>query len=304
MSESFASEFWASLISYETGNRFSLSDFFTNSYNRTYDFCDSLPYLLSRCDVSVTSPFSYESENLNAFCLIYTKAGEGRLFRSSHPQEASGFGLVPGTLAFIDCQKKHKLTCLHNIWEYTICFVSTPVSSYYYQKSETLGGCIFPLDSDPDALAAWKRFLRIQEDTEIHGLMRSRELTALYTQLCLSRAVKLQGSYHIPSYIRDIKKDFDTAYHLQYSLEALSAKYRVNKFRLCRDFSKYYNDTPLQYLNKLRIEKAKDLLLHSDETVGTIGQMVGIENTNHFIRLFKEKTGVTPLTYRRETPVL
>lgn len=62
--------------------------------------------------------------------------------------------------------------------------------------------------------------------------------------------------------------------------------------------------SPLQYLNSVRIEKAKDLLLHSDEKIGVIGQIVGIENTNHFIRIFKEKTGVTPLTYRRETPVI
>ena len=60
----------------------------------------------------------------------------------------------------------------------------------------------------------------------------------------------------------------------------------------------------MQYLNKIRIDKAKELLLDTDDKIVEISQSVGIENTNHFIRLFKEKTGVTPLTYRRETPVL
>lgn len=300
MSLSFASEFFNSLISYETGNRFSLSDFFTNSYEQTYDFCDSLPHLLSRCDASVTSPFSYEAQDLNAFCLLYTKKGEGKLFFG----ETSGEELVQGTLAFIDCRKNHRLVCLHNIWEYTICFVNLPVSSYYHKKLAAFGSCVFPLDSEPDALALWKHFLKIQEDTEIHGLMRSRELIALYTQLCLSRAMSQRGSYHVPAYIRDMKKNFDTSYDMPFSLEALSSRYHVNKYRLCREFARYYTDTPLQYLNKIRIEKAKELLLSSDETIGAIGQMVGIENTNHFIRLFREKTGVTPLTYRRKTPVL
>ncbi len=54
----------------------------------------------------------------------------------------------------------------------------------------------------------------------------------------------------------------------------------------------------------MRIERAKELLLNTDEKIVDISQMVGIENPNHFIRLFKEKTGVTPLTYRRETPVI
>ena len=60
----------------------------------------------------------------------------------------------------------------------------------------------------------------------------------------------------------------------------------------------------IKYLNRIRIEKAKELLISTDEKIVEISQMVGIENTNHFIRLFKEKTGVTPLTYRRETPVI
>lgn len=80
--------------------------------------------------------------------------------------------------------------------------------------------------------------------------------------------------------------------------------HEVNKFTLIRQFSRYYLDTPLQYLNKVRIDKAKELLLYTHEKIGAIGQTVGIDNTNHFIRLFKEKTGVSPSVYRRETPVL
>lgn len=304
VSENFASEFFNCLISSETSNLFSLSDYFENAYGRDYDFCGSLPYLLSRRDVSVTSPFSQEVAGLNAFCLLHTTSGAGTLHCDNAAHIHAAYELTPGTLAFIDCRRHHKLICQHNIWEYTICFVSSPISSYYHQKLESMGGCIFRLSSDPDALFLWKQFLKNQSDDEVHGLIRSKELVAFYTQLFLTRTMQLQGSRHIPSYIADMKKSFDTAYGEAYSLDMLSLKYQVNKFRLCREFTKYYADTPLQYLNKVRIEKAKELLLHSDEKIGIIGQLVGIENTNHFIRLFKEKTGVTPLVYRRETPVL
>lgn len=302
----FAAEFFESLISSETSSRFSFSDYFTNTYKRTYDFCNTLPHLLCKGDVSVTSPFSYEIKGLNAFCLLYTKRGAGRLACDntlSSPSQTFQ-ELLPGTLAFIDCRKKHKLLCLHNIWEYTVCFVTTPVSAYYHQKLNTPEGCIFHLGKDPDSLSVWERLLKIQDDDEAHGLMRANGLVSLYTQLYLSRAVQRFGSHHIPSYLKEIKNCFDTAYQEPYSLDDLSAKYNVNKFTLGRQFAKYYVDTPLQYLNKVRIEKAKELLLHSNEKIRAIGQAVGIENTNHFIRLFKEKTGVSPSVYRRETPVL
>lgn len=300
----FSSEFFSALISSETSNRFSLSDYFENAYDRSYDFCESLPYLISSRDVSVTSPFSYEAAGLDAYCLLYITKGAGTLYCDNTAQVNAAYDLTRGSLAFIDCHADHKLVCRHNIWEYTICFVSSPVTGYYHKKLQTLGGCIFKLGSNADLLSLWDKLLKTQIDDEAHGLMRSRILMDLYTQLYLARSMELSNSYHVPSYIVDMKKSFDTAYDEQYSLDELAQKYDVNKYRLCREFAQYYEDTPLQYLNNVRLEKAKELLLHSDEKVVTIGQMVGIENTNHFIRLFKEKNGVTPLAYRRETPIL
>ena len=300
----FSSEFFSSLISSETSNRFSLSDYFENAYDRSYDFCDHLPYVISSREVSVTSPFSYEAAGLDAYCLLYTTKGAGTLYLDDAAQSSTAFDLTKGSLAFIDCHTNHKLVCRHNIWEYTICFVSSPISSYYHKKLASLGSCIFKLSSNADLLSIWEKLQKMQIDDEAHGLMRSRVLMNLYTQLYLARSLELSNSYHVPSYIIDMKKSFDTAYDEQYSLDELAQKYNVNKYRLCREFAQYYEDTPLQYLNGVRLEKAKELLLHSDEKIVTIGQMVGIENTNHFIRLFKEKNGVTPLTYRRETPIL
>ena len=50
-----------------------------------------------------------------------------------------------------------------------------------------------------------------------------------------------------------------------------------------------YNEyTPIQYLNKIRIAKAKELLLNTDEMIDAISQMVGLEKRNPFILLFKD----------------
>lgn len=76
----FASDFYDCLISSETSSRFSFSDYFRNEYKEIYDFCDILPHLLCHGNTAVTSPFSYEIAGLNAFCLLYTKKGAGKLF--------------------------------------------------------------------------------------------------------------------------------------------------------------------------------------------------------------------------------
>lgn len=56
---------------------------------------------------------------------------------------------------------------------------------------------------------------------------------------------------------------------------------------------------PAQYLNKRRIEVAKHLLITTDYRIHEVGSMVGIDNTNHFITLFRKYTGATPLEYKQ-----
>jgi len=55
----------------------------------------------------------------------------------------------------------------------------------------------------------------------------------------------------------------------------------------------------MQYLNDIRIKVAKEALISTDKRVNEIGRMVGFDNTNNFIRIFRKKTGATPLNYRK-----
>ncbi len=54
-----------------------------------------------------------------------------------------------------------------------------------------------------------------------------------------------------------------------------------------------------QYVTARRLEVAKDLLAHSDISVSEVGERVGITNYPYFCRLFKKRTGITPLQYRK-----
>lgn len=76
----FSAQFFRCLISSETSNRFSLSDYFEDAYSREFDFCKYLPYELCHRSVSVTSPFSYEAAKLDALCILHTSKGAGRLY--------------------------------------------------------------------------------------------------------------------------------------------------------------------------------------------------------------------------------
>ena len=55
----------------------------------------------------------------------------------------------------------------------------------------------------------------------------------------------------------------------------------------------------MKYLRNLKIEKAKELLVMTNESVLSISEKVGFEDSNYFTAVFTAKVGVSPRTYRK-----
>lgn len=116
------------------------------------------------------------------------------------------------------------------------------------------------------------------------------------------RPVRLRDVKPIPAYLLSMKADFEENYAENHSLEYFEQTLGISRYRLCREFSATFHTSPLQYLQGKKIEAAKSLLLSTDNPIHEVGAMVGIDNTNHFIHLFKKHTGVTPFVYRQNAP--
>ncbi|WP_281885521.1 response regulator [Paenibacillus sp. YYML68] len=64
-------------------------------------------------------------------------------------------------------------------------------------------------------------------------------------------------------------------------------------------FKAYTGESFVQYVKKVRVEKAQQLLISTDMLVYEIGEQVGFDNAKHFNRVFRELAGVTPMEYRQ-----
>ena len=65
-----------------------------------------------------------------------------------------------------------------------------------------------------------------------------------------------------------------------------------------RIFKGVTGEPPLKYITGLKIEKAKEMLIFTDESIGDIAASVGYPEQNYFTRLFKRFTGMTPGKFR------
>jgi two-component system response regulator YesN len=63
-------------------------------------------------------------------------------------------------------------------------------------------------------------------------------------------------------------------------------------------FKKELGKNFVDYLNEIRIEKAKELLKDVQYKAYEIAEMVGIPDAHYFSKLFKKYVGVTPTEYR------
>lgn len=82
-------------------------------------------------------------------------------------------------------------------------------------------------------------------------------------------------------------------------LEDGAAAAGFSKYYFSKLFKEYTGDTFYQYVEKIRIKKAVDMLAESDYSVTSIAFSCGFHNLACFIRMFRLHMGVTPGEYRK-----
>lgn len=82
------------------------------------------------------------------------------------------------------------------------------------------------------------------------------------------------------------------------NLEVIAKYLNLNKCYFCNLFKKETGKTYSQFLNKVRIENSKDLLINTNLSILEIALSVGYNNQNYYNMAFKRITGTTPLKYR------
>ncbi|MCZ8514230.1 AraC family transcriptional regulator [Paenibacillus filicis] len=84
------------------------------------------------------------------------------------------------------------------------------------------------------------------------------------------------------------------------SLEELAAVIGSSPQYLCRMFKQSIQMSPVGYLIRLRLQKAKELLLENgDISVSEIGRNVGFHTSSYFCSVFRQHEGITPLEFRK-----
>jgi len=100
--------------------------------------------------------------------------------------------------------------------------------------------------------------------------------------------------------VRSAQRLMQERYSEDLSVEEIARRVGISQRHFKRRFKQATGDTPLSYLQHLRIESAKKMLETTRESVSEIIGRIGYEDINSFRRLFRRVTGMSPRDYRNK----
>lgn len=74
----------------------------------------------------------------------------------------------------------------------------------------------------------------------------------------------------------------------------------ISESQLRRDFQTYLSVTPAEFINEKKIEFARNKLVYTDISYVDLANDLGFASHSHFIKIFKQYTGMTPAEYRNK----
>ena len=196
----------------------------------------------------------------------------------------------------------------------TILSKASSYSWTCFEKGECL---MIEFESDPDCAFPDLQSFKVPGQPEFISIFNELEL--LWTFKSPAYYLKcIAGIYNILAKLEESKL-VDYRFTEKYNIIKPSLQYLEEHYSdpaLCNDklaqisgistvyfrkiFSGLYHASPMRYIQNIRIEKAKDLLLCEYCSITETAEVVGFSNIYHFSKTFKKATGYTPSEFSRK----
>lgn len=258
--------------------------------NRDFPGLNPISYGSERCEPG--HAYGYASRDY--YLIHYIMSGKGIFARGgiTHSLHRGCMFLIrPGELTYYQADEQSP-------WEYIwlgfdgslcapllqsagfsddVCWRDAPQVSYLFEELRTI----------PDR----------QPSTE---LSLCSLLYQLFSALCSQ-----DSAPHAPrDYVTRTSDYIRANYALPVSIESIASMLGIDRRYLSRIFLRETGMTPKEYLVRIRLSRAADLLENSSCTVTETARSVGYDDVYNFSKIFKKKYGISPAYYRQQTASL
>lgn len=224
--------------------------------------------------------------------LYHTLGGEGIAVYNDRC-----YRLRPGFLHIIPENMNVRLHCASQMDQF-----------YMHFKTELLGGLSFfkvfdceyelPLADSPGLMEDIARLEKLNFRSDLSSAMETEGILRSVLSRFIRNKQSMEASLELVRF-RPVFEYIERNYSKKLRLKDLSMRANLQEVYFSNLFKRLCGTTPMQFLNRKRIEKAQSLLLSSDEKLEEIAGRCGFDDSFHFSKTFKKFTGLPPSDYRR-----
>ena len=144
-----------------------------------------------------------------------------------------------------------------------------------------------------DALYTWAKHLQKEKHTQnpVEHL-----LLDVFNKFIKQKSTKKKT----PGWVKELEEIIQDQVDSNLNLTEISKSLDINPSYLSREFSKHFDNLSFgEYIRKLRIEKAIELIKLNTHSLTEVAYLTGFSDQSHFTRIFKKHTGQNPSAYRK-----
>src|ERR1041384_6930413 len=157
------------------------------------------------------------------------------------------------------------------------------------------------VEADIDTLKDAFFGTRVLSSKQYASSVRLLSIFAEHLSMISNQVVVQQGNAE-PPVIARAKQFIHEHQGDDLSLGQVAKAVNTSTFYFCKMFKKATGVNFTDYLSRVRIEKAKNLLLNPNLRISEIAYEVGFQSLTHFNRVFKKIVGQSPTEYRSHLP--
>lgn len=109
---------------------------------------------------------------------------------------------------------------------------------------------------------------------------------------------------HKDTQIKAVQKLMEEDFDKMYSYEELASRFGMSRRTFERRFKSATGDTPLIYMQRVRVEAAKNMLETQNLSFDEIAYRVGYQDNSAFRKIFLKQTGLLPREYKRRFQII
>lgn len=158
------------------------------------------------------------------------------------------------------------------------------------------------LKFDQDKLSQAYFDTKVMEKKQYEAVITMMKLFGEYLSV-LSNQIAVRQNNAEPVFIVKAKQFIAEHYSESLSLDQVAKAVNTSSFYFCKMFKRITGLNFTEYVSRVRIERAKNLLLNPNLRISEIAFEVGFQSLTHFNRVFRKMVGLSPTDYRGKLPI-